>query len=247
MAWISVDQKLIGGKLRTLRKALGCSRNEAVGLLVTLWLWGMDNADMDGLIKSADREDIAEVIRPGLSEGIDADTAVDKLIECGWIDESDGLYLHDWQEWRKDYNRYLKAQKSNRERQARYKENHKKNVSGNVTQNVSREKKPKKETVYDVFDRLTDTEIPLPDEVRAKMKEWLKYKSEKKQGYKETGLKTLLKGIKEQVDRHGERAVIERVDKSMKNNWAGIFFDDLNKKQGPSGNDYLESLIQGAG
>ena len=48
MAWISVDQKLIGGKLRSLHKAIGCSQNEAIGILITLWLWGIDNADMDG-------------------------------------------------------------------------------------------------------------------------------------------------------------------------------------------------------
>ena len=101
MAWISVDQKLIGGKLRTLHKEIGCSRNEAIGILITLWLWGIDNSDMDGMIPSADKSDIAEVLRPGISEDLDPELIVGKLIECGWIDEQDnGLYLHDWGEWR---------------------------------------------------------------------------------------------------------------------------------------------------
>ena len=73
MAWISVDQKLIGGKLRSLYKSIGCSQNEAMGILVFLWLWGIDNAGMDGLIVSADRSDIADVLKPGLAPGLDAE------------------------------------------------------------------------------------------------------------------------------------------------------------------------------
>lgn len=43
LAWISVEQTLIGKKLRVLAKDLGCSQNEAIGILINLWLWGMDN------------------------------------------------------------------------------------------------------------------------------------------------------------------------------------------------------------
>ena len=96
MAWISVDQKLIGGKLRSLYKSIGCSQNEAMGILVFLWLWGIDNAGMDGLIVSADRSDIADVLKPGLAPGLDAETVVETLIQNHWIDEVDGeLYFHD--------------------------------------------------------------------------------------------------------------------------------------------------------
>lgn len=113
MAWISVDQKLIGGKLRTLYKEIGCSRNEALGILITLWLWGIDNTDMDGLIPSADKSDIAEVIRPGISEDLDPEEVAGKLIECGWIDQQDGnLYLHDWGDWRAYYNSYVNRKKN---------------------------------------------------------------------------------------------------------------------------------------
>lgn len=92
MAWISVDQKLIGGKLRSLYKSIGCSQNEAMGILVFLWLWGIDNAGMDGLIVSADRSDIADVLKPGLAPGLDAETVVETLIQNHWIDEVDGEY-----------------------------------------------------------------------------------------------------------------------------------------------------------
>ena len=121
MAWISVDQKMVGGKLRKLYKAIGCSQNEAMGMLVGLWLWGIDNADADGLIVSAEREDIADVLRPGLAPGIDADAVVALLVEYGWIDEEDGkLYLHDWSEWRCYYNRHAEEKKKHAERMRRY-------------------------------------------------------------------------------------------------------------------------------
>ena len=45
MAWITVDQKLIGGKLRDFAKRSGISQNEAIGILIRLWLWGIDNAE----------------------------------------------------------------------------------------------------------------------------------------------------------------------------------------------------------
>lgn len=104
MAWITVDQKLIGGKLRDFAKRSGISQNEAIGILIRLWLWGIDNAEESGRIVAAEHEDIEEAIRPGFLE-IDRSTIsniVDNLIECGWIDQENGsLYLHDWMVWEK--------------------------------------------------------------------------------------------------------------------------------------------------
>lgn len=142
MAWISVDQKMVGGKLRKLYKAIGCSQNEAMGMLVGLWLWGIDNADADGLIVSAEREDIADVLRPGLAPGIDADAVVALLVEYGWIDEEDGkLYLHDWSEWRFYYNRFVDSKKKQADRTRKCRENKGKmaecNVTNDVTSNVT--------------------------------------------------------------------------------------------------------------
>lgn len=151
MAWISVDQKLIGGKLRSLYKSIGCSQNEAMGILVFLWLWGIDNAGMDGLIVSADRSDIADVLKPGLAPGLDAETVVETLIQNHWIDEVDGeLYFHDWSEWRSYYNKYIKDKKSNAERQAKFKarkrQEAEENAENNVTDDVTTNDTPEQET-----------------------------------------------------------------------------------------------------
>ena len=149
MAWISVDQKFIGGKLRKLYKAIGCSQNEAIGILIVLWLWGIDNADEKGLIVSADRDDIAEVIRPGLNTSLDADAVVEALVQNGWIDKAGGkLYFHDWSEWRSYYNSYTNSKTKNAERVRRFRQkntdyeecNVTSNVTCNVTSNVTESK-----------------------------------------------------------------------------------------------------------
>ena len=52
---------------------------------------------------------------------------------------------------------------------------------------------------------------------------WLKYKKERKQTYKDTGLKTLLNKIEAMIKEHGEQAVIDSINNSISNNWSGIF------------------------
>lgn len=61
--------------------------------------------------------------------------------------------------------------------------------------------------------------------LKDKLHDWLKYKSEKKQSYKPTGFKILLKRIDDVVKSSGEQAVIDAIDASMSNNWQGLFFD----------------------
>ena len=70
LAWISVHDHVAGGKLRELAKDIGCSQKEALGILVSLWLWGLNNADRTGKLRSCDRTDIAEeVLSKGISDG----------------------------------------------------------------------------------------------------------------------------------------------------------------------------------
>ena len=104
MAWISVHEQVIGGKLRELAKYIGCSQNEALGILIRFWLWGINNADKHGKITGADRLDVADVLVAGLSKDLDAESVVESLIESEWIDcEGDDLYIHDWDEWQEQW------------------------------------------------------------------------------------------------------------------------------------------------
>ena len=123
MAWITVDQKLIGGKLRDFAKKSGISQNEAIGILIRLWLWGLDNTDKDGRIVAADREDIEEAIRPGFLETNKRTVSmiVDNLISTGWIDlVDDVMYLHDWVDWRSAYSSYVDKKAKHAERMRNY-------------------------------------------------------------------------------------------------------------------------------
>ena len=60
MAWVSVHDNVIGGQLRELAKEIGCTQEEALGILVSLWIWGLNNADKYGKLMSADREDVLD-------------------------------------------------------------------------------------------------------------------------------------------------------------------------------------------
>lgn len=103
MAWISVHEQVIGGKLRNLAKEIGCSQNEALGILIRLWLWAINNAGKDGCIVGADKDDVAEVLNMGIDRRYSADDVVDALVVTGWVDMENGLYIHDWEEWQEQW------------------------------------------------------------------------------------------------------------------------------------------------
>lgn len=103
MAWISVHEQVIGGKLRSLAKEIGCSQNEALGLLVRLWLWGINNADKEGRIIGADKTDVAEVLTIGIDARYSPEDVVNALIKTAWIDIDDELFIHDWEEWQEQW------------------------------------------------------------------------------------------------------------------------------------------------
>ena len=60
--------------------------------------------------------------------------------------------------------------------------------------------------------------------------EWLKYKQERKEIYKEIGLQSLLTQIENQIDIYGENEVVNLITECMANNYKGIIFDKLKNK-----------------
>ena len=63
-----------------------------------------------------------------------------------------------------------------------------------------------------------------------KIEEWLNYKQERKEIYKQTGLQSLLTQIDKQTDIYGEEAIIELINECMASNYKGIIFDKLKNK-----------------
>ena len=63
------------------------------------------------------------------------------------------------------------------------------------------------------------------------VKDWMTYKAEKRQAYKETGFKNLLSQIKGNAERYGDWAVAQLIRECMASNWQGIIFDRLQKEK----------------
>lgn len=55
------------------------------------------------------------------------------------------------------------------------------------------------------------------------IEKWIKFKAEKKQSYKETGLKGLLTKLKKDANNNGEQYVIDCIEWSISQNYSGIY------------------------
>ena len=143
MAWISVHEQVIGGKLRNLAKEIGCSQNEALGLLIRLWLWGINNANKEGFIVGADKADVADVLNIGIDKRYDPEIVVEAMINTGWIDIANGLYIHDWEEWQEQWYKVigLRERDAARKREER-KRSRLQNDAGRRTDSISQEPEP---------------------------------------------------------------------------------------------------------
>ena len=66
--------------------------------------------------------------------------------------------------------------------------------------------------------------------LRGKIEDWLDYKWERKEPYKETGLKILMTRIENYTEKFGEEKIVELIDECMANNYKGIIFEKLDKQ-----------------
>ena len=92
----------------------------------------------------------------------------------------------------------------------------------------------KKETTRSIFERLLP-DYSLSSLVVEKMSDWITYKTERKEPYKEQGMKALLSRIKATCQTYGEQPLCDLIDESMANNWAGICFDKLKQRKAGRG------------
>lgn len=117
MPWFAVQTDVFGGKLRNLADRIGCSENEAFGLLGRLWAWGLNNATKEGKIEFASEKTLASVLTAGIDERYSPSAAVTAMIESGWIDhESDGFFIHDWEDWQKEWYKALERREKDTQR-----------------------------------------------------------------------------------------------------------------------------------
>ena len=78
-------------------------------------------------------------------------------------------------------------------------------------------------------------EFGFGPDLTAAFDDWLKYKREKRQEYKPTGLTALVSQVRDNAAKHGEPAVAALIRQCMAANWQGIIWDKLDKPAAPSG------------
>ena len=88
----------------------------------------------------------------------------------------------------------------------------------------------KKETPTADYSQTTFSEA-----MKAKVDQWLQYKSERKEDYQPTGLQSLITQIQNNVNKHGEDAIIDLIGDCMANGYRGIIWDRLKPKQATGG------------
>lgn len=101
-----------------------------------------------------------------------------------------------------------------------------------------KENKSVRETTRALFLRLLP-DYTFSDLLAEKMAEWITYKTERKEPYKEQGMKSLLRQVENNAAKYGDQAVCNLIDECMASNWKGIIFDRLkNQKKSTSGGSY---------
>ena len=70
-------------------------------------------------------------------------------------------------------------------------------------------------------------------EVTGALKDWVLYKKEKRQGYKESGFRALLTQTEKMIAKYGDAAVIDVIVRSMSNGYQGIVWENLGKGSRP--------------
>lgn len=178
----------------------------------------------------------------------------------GMVDIIDNTVTIPHWEKHQSLNAYEQSKEKTRQRVAAHRERQKALIEGNVTGNVTEDvtvtdsnatdkirkeeirtdknRGDKKETTHALFLRLEPDYI-IPDNLKLKLCDWFAYKTERKEAYKEQGMKSLLRQIENNQFTYGEKAVCDLIDDSMANGWKGIIFDRL-KQKAPAGRNYSQ-------
>lgn len=174
------------------------------------------------------------------------------FIKEGMVSVVDDIYmLSSWSAYQ-NTDGLERIREQNKIRQAKYREKQKL-LQGNVTDNVTitqgneadkeedkeedkeidkdNKEKKKKEKAHSapsltLFEKLY-SKYKLSDSLISKMREWLTYKDERKEDYKEQGLKSLLRQVENKAKEYSDTAICNLIDDCMANNWKGIIFDRL--------------------
>ncbi len=75
------------------------------------------------------------------------------------------------------------------------------------------------------------SDCDLSDGIKESLRSWMQYKSERHEGYKSLGLKSLISQVTTKVNDYGEQAVCNLIEESMAAGWKGIAWSRLEKSR----------------
>ena len=164
MAWVSVHDTVDGSKLRELAKDLKCTKEEALGALVSLWMWGLKNADKTGRLPGADKQDILDAFSTKFVSK--SQNVVDALIKNAWVDvdETGILILHDWNEWQAQWYKAVERREHDAKRKAEQRAKKAGVSTGKSTEKVETASKKSIEKVVDKAES-KPTELPVSENI----------------------------------------------------------------------------------
>lgn len=88
-------------------------------------------------------------------------------------------------------------------------------------------------------------EFGFSDPVREKVLEFINYRKQIKKPYKtDQGLRSMMKLVESKEQEYGSSAVIDVIDRSIQNEWQGLFFEKLDARKKPSKGQELDSFYQ---
>lgn len=116
------------------------------------------------------------------------------------------------------------AREQTRKRVAKHREKQKSLAENNVTLHVTQSNADRIEEDKDIDkDKEIDNIFNIP-ELDQVFYDWLQYKKQKGQTYKEKGLTALINKIKKQLETTPVASIVEDIENCMANNYQGIFF-----------------------
>lgn len=120
MAWIESHQSLSRHrKTLAATTALRVDRHKLIGHMHELWWWGLDNADINGLVGHLAPETIAEAAGWPVKQ---AKAFVEVLVDVGFLDHGDdGYVIHDWYDFA---GKLMEKREANKERMQRARAGH---------------------------------------------------------------------------------------------------------------------------
>ncbi|WP_050697708.1 hypothetical protein [Anaeromassilibacillus senegalensis] len=93
--WLELNQEMPRyKKTLALARLLRVDRRYAIGLMIDLWTWGLDNADREGHLTGMTQEDIALALDWPMKK---AAGLIKALIDVGCLEQYGETYvLHEW-------------------------------------------------------------------------------------------------------------------------------------------------------